>query len=170
MEESSYSSLYSFLRTESSSNEESDKNRLSMVVDRPRKICRPEPPWLDNVTVTSDLIYRYQKTTKTITDVLESDLASLKLFTQPGLVNDQLDELYLDLELEGLSAKLCLSEKNFSASSGDDEDGLSGESGSAGRRKRLQYANLVMIYEENAPLPPPLAMSSGPAIRGNINV
>lgn len=149
MEESSYSSLYSsFLRTESSSNEESDRKRQELIVnDRPKKLWRrPEPPWLENVTVTSDLIYRYQKTTQTIADVLAADLTSLKLLTQPGLVNDQLSQLYLDLELEGLSAKLCLSEKNFSCSS-EEEDFESG-------RKRLGHANLVMFYEENAPLPP----------------
>lgn len=97
--------------------------------------------------MTSDLIYRYQKTSKTISDVLEADLTTLKLLTQPGLVNDQLNQLYLDMELEGLSAKLCLSEKNFSCSSEDEEAG-------AGIGKRLPHANLVMIYEENAPLPP----------------
>lgn len=149
MEESSYSSLYSsFMRTDSSSNEEGSRKRSELIIiDRPKKIWRRlEPPWLDNVTVTADLIYRYQKTTRTITDVLESDLRSLKLLNQPGLVNDQLDQLYLDLEVEGVSAKLCLSEKNFSCSS-EDED-------LEGTRKRLSYANLVMIYEENAPLPP----------------
>lgn len=149
MEESSYSSLYSsFLRTESSSNEESDRKKHEVLItDRPKKIWRRlDPPWLDNVKVTSDLIYRYQKTPKAISDVLEADLSTLKLFTQPGLVNDQLDQLYLDLELEGLGAKLCLSEKNFSCSS-EDED-------LEGGKRRLQYANLVMIYEENAPLPP----------------
>lgn len=150
MEESSYSSLYSsFLRTESSSNEETDRRRPElMVIERPKKIWRrPEPPWLDNITVTSDLIYRYQKTSKTLSDVLEADLTTLKLFTQPGLVNDQLNQLYLDMELEGLSAKLCLSEKNFSCSSEDEDMG-------AGVGKRLPHANHVMIYEENAPLPP----------------
>lgn len=138
----------SFWRTESSSNEEMDRRKSeTMVIDRPKKIWRrPEPPWLDNVTVTPDLIFRYQKASNAISDVLESDLTSLKLLTQPGLVNDQLDQLYVDLELEGLGAKLCLSEKNFSCSS-EDEDLESG-------RKRLHYANLVMIYEENAPLPP----------------
>lgn len=149
MDESSYSSLYSsFLRTDSSSNEDMDKKRQELlVVERPKKIWRrPEPPWLDNVTVTSDLVFRYQKTSKTITDVLEADLSSLKLLTQPGLVNDQLNQLYLDMELEGLSAKLCLSEKNFSCSSEDEE--------LEGGKKRLAHANLVMIYEENAPLPP----------------
>lgn len=149
MDESSYSSLYSsFLRTDSSSNEDMDKKRQELlVIERPKKIWRrPEPPWLDNVTVTSDLVFRYQKTSKTIADVLEADLSSLKLLTQPGLVNDQLNQLYLDMELEGLSAKLCLSEKNFSCSSEDEE--------LEGGKKRLAHANLVMIYEENAPLPP----------------
>lgn len=149
MEESSYSSLYSsFFRTDSSSNEEGDRKRSELIIiDRPKRIIRrTEPPWLDNVTVTADLIYRYQNTKKTITDVLESDLRSLKLLNQPGLVNDQLDQLYLDLELEELSTKLRLSEKNFSCSS-EDED-------LEGVRKRQPYANLVMIYEENAPLPP----------------
>ena len=147
MEVSSYSSLYSsFLRTESSSNEEMDKKRKELlVVERPKKIWRrTEPPWLDNVTVTSDLIYRYQKTTQTLSHVLEADLSSLKLLTQPGLVNDQLNQLYLDLELEGLSAKLCLSEKNFSS---EDEDWETGQ-------VKLGHASVVMIYEENAPLPP----------------
>lgn len=150
MEESSYSSLYSsFLRTDSSSNEDSDKKRQELVlIDRPKKVWRrPEPPWLDNVTVTSDMIYKYQKSTQAITDVLEADLINLKLLPQPGLVNDQLNQLYLDLELEGLSAKLCLSEKNFSCSSEDEDWEGSG-------RKRMTHASLVMIYEENAPLPP----------------
>lgn len=149
MEESSYSSLYSsFLRTESSSNDDMDKRRQElMLIERPNKVWRrPEPPWLGNVTVTSDLIYRYQKTTQSITEVLEADLTNLKLLPQPGLVNDQLQQLYLDLELEGLSSKLCMSEKNFSCSSEDEDSDI--------LRKRLGHANLVMIYEENAPLPP----------------
>lgn len=149
MEESSYSSQYSSsMLTDSSSNEEGGRKRSELIIiDRPKKICRRlEPPWLDNATVTADLIYRYQKPNRTITDVLESDLRSLKLLNQPGLVNDQLDQLYLDLEVEGVSAKLCLSEKDFSCSS-EDED-------LEGIQKRLPYANLAMIYEENAPFPP----------------
>lgn len=147
MEESSYSSLYSsFLRTDSSSNEESDKKKL--IFERPKRIVkRLEPPWLENVRVTSDLIYRYRKSSQPLTDVLEADLASLKLLTQPGLVNDQLAQLYLDLELEGLGEKLCLSEQNFSCSSEDEDWSGTG-------RKKMNLSNLVMIYDENAALPP----------------
>lgn len=43
---------------------------------------RPEPPWLDNVSVTPDLVYRYQVTAKAITDVLKADLSALKLIHQ----------------------------------------------------------------------------------------
>lgn len=150
MEESSYSSLYSsFLRTESSSNEETDRRRPELLIfERPKKVWRQqEPPWMDRVTNTSDLIYRFEKTSKALSDVLQADLTILKLLTQPGLVNEQLDELYLELELEDLAAKFSPSEKNFSNSSEDEDIG-------GGAEKRMPHANLVMIYEENAPLPP----------------
>lgn len=102
---------------------------------------------MDRVTNTSDLIYRFEMTSKALSDVLQADLTILKLLTQPGLVNEQLDELYLELELEDLAAKFSLSEKSFSNSSEDEDIG-------AGAEKRMPHANLVMIYEENAPLPP----------------
>lgn len=66
------------------------------------------------------------------------------------MVNDQLDQLYLDLELEGLSAKLSLSETT-SNSSGGEEDNPDRR-----RKKEFQYGKLMMIYEENAPFPPPI--------------
>ncbi|XP_059620857.1 period circadian protein isoform X2 [Phlebotomus argentipes] len=111
---------------------------------------RPEPPWLDNVSVTPDLVYRYQVTAKAVTDVLKADMSALKLIHQPGMVNDQLDQLYLDLELEGLSAKLSLSETTSSGSSGEEENP------DKKRKKQFQYGKLMMIYEENAPFPPPI--------------
>lgn len=159
MGESSYSSFYSsFLRTESSSNEDGDKKKDVEDMPRPKSSPiisekpwrRPEPPWLDSVIVTSDLVYRYQVTAKSTTEVLEADMSALKLIAQPALVNEQLDQLYVGLELEGLSAKLSLSERNSSGSSGEDEE--MGEGG----RKKIQYSKLAMIYEENAPFPPPL--------------
>lgn len=65
------------------------------------------------------------------------------------MVNDQLDQLYVDLELQGLSAQLSMGETVSSSS--EDEENLS-------KKKGVQYGNLVMIYEENAPFPPPLEM------------
>lgn len=61
-------------------------------------------------------------------------------------MNEQLSQLYLDLELEGLSAKLSLGESSQS-SSGEEE------SSSKKKKKKLQYSKLVLIYEENCPFP-----------------
>lgn len=81
-----------------------------------------EPPWLDQITLTPDLIFRYQISNREITNVLESDLEVLKSIDQPKLVDDQLQQLYVDLELEGLSTKLKLEEgfATSSCSSGDE--------------------------------------------------
>uniref|UniRef100_A0A1B0GP58 Period circadian protein n=1 Tax=Phlebotomus papatasi TaxID=29031 RepID=A0A1B0GP58_PHLPP len=127
-----------------------DKGTTTTTTTTRKPWRRPEPPWLDNVSVTPDLVYRYQVTAKAITDVLKADLSALKLIHQPVMVNDQLDQLYLDLELEGLSAKLSLSETT-SNSSGGEEDNPDRR-----RKKEFQYGKLMMIYEENAPFPPPI--------------
>lgn len=48
------------------------------------------------------------------------------MFTfQPKMVNDQLNQLYLDLELEGLSKNLALDEGITSSSSSDENSGKS---------------------------------------------
>lgn len=52
--------------------------------------------------------------------ILQADLLLLKDITQPMLVNDQLGQLYLDLELEGLSRKLSLEDGITSSSSGEE--------------------------------------------------
>lgn len=52
--------------------------------------------------------------------ILQADLLLLKDITQPMLVNDQLAQLYLDLELEGLSRKLSLEDGITSSSSGEE--------------------------------------------------
>lgn len=76
-----------------------------------------EPPWLDNVKVTPELTFRYQLDLKEIGDILNSDLNSLKDINQPELVNEQLSQLYLEMELEGLSSKLTLEDISTSSSS-----------------------------------------------------
>uniref|UniRef100_A0A336LIJ5 Period circadian protein n=1 Tax=Culicoides sonorensis TaxID=179676 RepID=A0A336LIJ5_CULSO len=162
MDKSSYSSFYSsFLRTEGSSTEErqdienSNSNDKKNIIKKSKteeffkqQVIRPPPTWLDGICITSDLIYRYQIAERTIKDVLTSDMTVLKEINQPSLVNDQLDQLYLDLELEGLSARLSLGESSSSGSSGEEENSLKM------RSKRFKYGSIVMIYEENAPLPP----------------
>jgi hypothetical protein len=61
-------------------------------------------------------------------------------------VNDQLQQLYVDLELEGFSARLSL--ESTSGSSGEDDNDLRKK-----RNKKIKYSKLVLIYEENCPLP-----------------
>lgn len=45
------------------------------------------------------------------------------IYLQPVLVNDQLDQLYIEMELEGLSTKLTLEEGITSSSSSGEEGG-----------------------------------------------
>lgn len=66
------------------------------------------------------------------------------------MVNDQLDQLYLDLELEGLSARLSIGDTTSGSSSGEEENSAKQH------KKQIHYSKLMMIYEENAPFPPPL--------------
>jgi period circadian protein len=77
---------------------------------------------MEEVHVTSDLVYRYQMKDQEIGDVLQADLQALQNIHQPFLVNDQLNQLYLDMELEGLSTKLKLEEGITSSSGSSVED------------------------------------------------
>lgn len=79
-----------------------------------------DPPWLDDVQLTPELIYEYQIHPKTLNEVLKADMDTMKNFNQPLLVNDQLGQLYLDLEVEGFGAKLVLEEGITSSESDSD--------------------------------------------------
>ncbi|XP_030039622.2 period circadian protein isoform X2 [Manduca sexta] len=165
--ESSYSSFYSsFFKTESGSAEESgDAKKFALgnmgktsemtKYDPQVKVARRkmEPPWMEQVCVTSELIYKYQITTKPMEDILKSDKQKICELSQPSLVNEQLGQLYLDLQLEGVAARLTLEEGITSSSSSGEEASTSSKIKHT-RRKR-KYSKLVMIYEENAPIPPP---------------
>lgn len=161
MDESSFSSFYSsFLKTDysSESNGAEKKESTEMIWDSSsvktsQTKRRPNPPWLDNVCQTKELVYRYQVNERSVKDLLDADLAALKNLSQPILVNDQLGQLYLDLELEGLSAKLSLSDTTSGSSSDDCET----QNKTRKVKRQMKYSKLVMIYEENAPFPPPLA-------------
>lgn len=174
-DESSYSSFYSsFLKTDegpTSSNEgRLESHEMEKVANwnlAPKTVLRrPNPQWLDNVDVTNEFVYRYQVSAKTLADVLKTDLCALKHIHQgkiqkipfvnfynscgfqPDLINDQLDQLYLDLEdlhsLQGLSGKFSL---ESSGSSGEEDFSLKP------MKRKIQYSKLVLIYEENCPFP-----------------
>ncbi|KAF2905946.1 hypothetical protein ILUMI_00229 [Ignelater luminosus] len=163
-EESSYSSFYSsFLKTDTGSGSNDDSNGAenknksddNATYKKPRTypVRKCDPPWLETVSVTPELVYRYQMTVKSLEDILEADMKSLKVIDQPVLVNDQLDQLYIEMELEGLSTKLTLEEGITSSSSSGEE----GSSNGLNKHKKTKksYSSLMMIYEEDAPFPPP---------------
>ncbi|XP_072934869.1 period circadian protein-like [Epargyreus clarus] len=130
---------------------------------KPKKVMRRkmEPPWMEQVCVTSELIYRYQVLTKSMEEVLNADKQRMKNVEQPTLVNEQLGQLYLDLQLEGVAARLTLEEGLTSSSSSEEETAVKPpKSKYITRRRKREYSKLVMIYEEDAPLPPPDAGSS----------
>ncbi|XP_022125128.2 period circadian protein isoform X2 [Pieris rapae] len=163
-EESSYSSFYSnFFKSESGSAEDIDLKKrwtgasssienAKDAVKTPRR--KMEPPWMEQVCVTSELIYQYQMLPKNMNEVLSRDQELLQQIEQPSLVNDQLGQLYIDLQLEGVATKLTLDEGITSSSSSGDENFV-GQAKVQVRRRKREYSKLVMIYEEDAPLPPP---------------
>lgn len=50
-------------------------------------VRRPEPHWLDNKNVTSELVYRYQVNARALKDVLRDDLNALKCVHQVRKIN-----------------------------------------------------------------------------------
>lgn len=171
-DESSYSSFYSsFLKTSSSSNDGRAENSIGSVWEKEIKfpLKRPIPQWLDTFESTSeDLVYQYQLSGKSLQGIFEGDSKEVSqvsftcviniekghllyknntylYHSQPDLVNDQLNQLYLDFEIEGFSTKFSL--ESTSGSSGEDEASLKI------RRKKIKYSKLVLIYEENCPIP-----------------
>ncbi|XP_024881332.1 period circadian protein-like isoform X2 [Temnothorax curvispinosus] len=161
-DESSSSSFYSsFLYKSSDSSCNPDQKTCEVSSEEYTKchqgMRRKDPPWLEGVQLTPELIYEYQIHPKTLNEVLKTDLDAMKNFNQPLLVNDQLGQLYLDLEMESFGTKLILEEGI--TSSGSDSESSNGswtESQRKQRRRMVKYGKLVMIHEENAPLPSPL--------------
>lgn len=66
------------------------------------------------------------------------------------MVNDQLCQFYLDLELEGISST------ELEESSSENSSGEEVISNKKNNKRQHCYGNLMMIYEENAPFPPPV--------------
>ncbi|XP_029178906.1 period circadian protein isoform X2 [Nylanderia fulva] len=163
-DESSSSSFYSsFLYKSSDSSCNPDQKTCEVSSEEHTKcnqgMRRRDPPWLEGVQLTPELIYKYQMHPKTLNEVLKVDMDAMKKLNQPLLVNDQLGQLYVDLELQGFGTELVL--EDGTTSSGSESSGSSNGNWSESQRKQtrkmVKYGKLVMIHEENAPLPPPLA-------------
>ncbi|XP_076642718.1 period circadian regulator isoform X1 [Halictus rubicundus] len=163
VDESSSSSFYSsFLYKSSDSSCNPDQKPTEYLPEENTKQHhgkrRKEPPWLEGVQLTPELIYEYQIHPKTMSEVLQADMDALKNFNQPLLVNDQLGQLYLDLEVEGFETKLVLEDGITSSGSDSGSSNGSWTAGTMSQQKHgtrmVKYGKLVMIHEENAPLPP----------------
>jgi period circadian protein len=86
-------------------------------------MMRKEPPWIEGVQLTSKLIYQYQINPKPLHDVLKTDLEFLSQSKQSNLVNDQLDQLFLDIDLKGCSSNMLLEDPGTSSANEDSSDG-----------------------------------------------
>ncbi|XP_058823804.1 period circadian protein-like [Topomyia yanbarensis] len=151
VDESTFSSLASsFLKTENSlgSNHVDKKDPIWTIESSMR---RPVLPWLEDVNQTAERVYRYRIPQRSVNEVLTADLAALENFKQPSLVNDQLEQLYQDLDLDELSVKLSFSE----TSSGSSNNDYSARETKKIAMKSMLYHMSQMIYEENAPFPSP---------------
>ncbi|XP_071541307.1 uncharacterized protein per isoform X1 [Panulirus ornatus] len=138
--------------------ENSEASRVGMKWNMPRSKCeRPvlnDPPWLEDVKVTPELLYRYQLETKELVDVLRHDMDTLKRLQQPAWVDDQLSSLYNELELEGSSPDLHL-EEGITSSSGEDQAGTSMQTSQRRKKSSKYFSKMAMLHEEDAPMPTP---------------
>ncbi|XP_011495631.1 PREDICTED: period circadian protein-like [Ceratosolen solmsi marchali] len=107
--------LSSFERQKS--NESSDNQTF-----KTSGMTRKEPPWIEGIPLTSELINQYQMKTKPLHDVLKTDLEFLSQSKQSNLVNDQLRQLYLDIDLKNFSSNLLLEDPGTSSANEDSSD------------------------------------------------
>lgn len=68
------------------------------------------------------------------------------------MVNEQLDQLYFELDSENRGMKAQISLVDSPNISSEDEENMSK------KKKNTHYSKLSMIYEENAPVQPPVDM------------
>lgn len=71
---------------------------------------------------------------------------------QPGMVNEQLDQLYFDLDAENKGHLARISLGDTPSNSSEDEENMSK------KKKNTHYSKLSMIYDENAPVQPPVEL------------
>lgn len=69
---------------------------------------------------------------------------------QPGMVNEQLSQLYFELDFENNGHMAQISLGDSPSNSSEDEENMSK------KMKNTHYTKLSMIYEENAPVQPPI--------------
>merc|ERR1712128_228756 len=164
----SSSSLYSFLKTSedfqsqpSSGEEEKEKKEKKRKVLKCERPMLPEPFWNQRVKMSSELIYNYQMENKNLEDALLKDQEKLLKMHQPDIVNDQLKELFTELE-DGVELEEFL--VDFECPPTDDDTETS-ENESSGieleenifknRRRKAHLEKMNIFMEAEAPFPMP---------------
>ncbi|XP_044752877.1 period circadian protein [Coccinella septempunctata] len=160
-----YSSSYSsFFKTDTGSGSNDDSNTMdiknltsddnSWRKNKNFPIRKRDPPWLKSVSVNPDLVYRYQMAVKDVENILEADLKALNGMKQPEAVNNQLSQLYHQMERGGKPKKITSDEAFLTSSSSSSDEPSFTNIPKEGKKKK-SYSSLIMLYEENAPLPSP---------------
>jgi len=159
----SSSSLYSFLKTSedfhsqpSSGEDDKDKKKKAFKCERP---TLPEPFWNQRVKMDSDLIFTYRMETQNLADVLMKDQEKLSKMQQPVIVNEQLKELFQELE-DGVELEEFL--EDFECPPTDDDTETSEnehmeleENLLKNRRKKAHLEKMNIFMEAEAPFPMP---------------
>ena len=115
---------------------------------------------MNSASNSCELKYQYQLPVISLTDVLEADRKRLGLLQQPGLLNNQLNQLYSELEMEERT-NVELSEGTMSSSSSNNEAAGSLQHHQEMRRQKKDFRR-TWLYDENAPFPQPTFTSTQP--------
>jgi len=159
----SSSSLYSFLKTSEDfhsqpSSGEDDKEKKKKLLEFVKPVL-PEPFWNQRVKINNDLIFTYQMETQPLEEALMKDQAKLMKMQQPDMVNDQLKELFQELE-DGVELEEFL--VDFECPPTDDDTETSenetmelAEQIVKTRRKKSHLEKMNIFMEAEAPFPMP---------------
>jgi len=143
-----YSSFYSSSLRDSSSDKEDHSTPSDFNKPNPHYFIKKQP--IENDIKTPDLVFRYQMVHGDIHEVLQKDMKALNTLPQPLLVNEQLKQLCVELDVNSTS-KTSYFEDETSSSGGDECLISFGKN----KKRKIDFSRMAMIYEENAPLPPP---------------
>ena len=109
------------------------------------------PPWMEAVSGSAEMAYQYQLPGRNTRDVLEADRERLSALQQPSLLNNQLFQLYTEMEAEQREGvNQAVEEGENSTGSSTDDTSRRGD-----LRRRSEEFRRTMLYEENAPFPRP---------------
>eukprot|EP00092_Neocalanus_flemingeri_P023959 GFUD01025990.1.p1 GENE.GFUD01025990.1~~GFUD01025990.1.p1 ORF type:complete len:1325 (+),score=327.53 GFUD01025990.1:258-4232(+) len=158
----SSSSLYSFLKTSDGgqSQGEDEKEKVKKKINYERPVLS-EPFWNQRVKLNSEMIYNYQMENKDLEEILKKDREALSQMQQPEMVDDQLKDLFTELE-DGVELEEFL--VDFECPPTDDETETSADELSGAeleeklfkiRRRKAHLEKMNIFMEAEAPFPIP---------------